>query len=121
MASRLTLVAVLVLWRTYGDCENYAVLNGHRGAVLDLNWSRDSRVVYTASADSLLASWDVEAVSRIRRYVGHEDIVNTMDITRRGPEMFVSGSDDGTIGVRMIGFEIGARVRLLTVNIDMGP
>lgn len=56
--------------------------------------------MYTASADSLLASWDVDSKTRIRRYVGHEDIVNTMDITRRGPEMLVSGSDDGTIGVR---------------------
>jgi len=88
-----------VLWRTYGECENYAVLSGHKGAILDLNWSRDSRTVFTSSADSLLASWDVDTKARIRRYVGHEDIVNAMDITRRGPEMIVSGSDDGTIGV----------------------
>ena len=88
-----------VLWRTYGDCTNYAVLNGHKNAVLDLNWSRDSRAIFTASADTLLAGWDVESTTRIRRYVGHEDIVNTMDITRRGQEMLVSGSDDGSIGV----------------------
>lgn len=89
----------VLLWRTYGDCENYASLSGHKGAILDLNWSRDSRAVFTASADSLLASWDVETASRIRRYVGHEDIVNTMDITRRGPEMLASGSDDRSIGI----------------------
>lgn len=47
----------------------------------------------------MLASWDVEGGARIRRYVGHEDVVNAMDIARRGPEMIISGSDDGTIGV----------------------
>ncbi|RPB28649.1 U5 snRNP-specific protein-like factor [Terfezia boudieri ATCC MYA-4762] len=89
----------VMLWRTYGECENYVVLSGHKGAILDLNWSRDSLTIFTASADSLLASWDVDTKTRIRRYVGHEDIVNVMDITRRGPEMIVSGSDDGTIGI----------------------
>ncbi|KAI5811437.1 putative U5 snRNP complex subunit [Peziza echinospora] len=87
------------LWRTYGDCENYAVLNGHKGAILDLSWSRDNRAIFTASADALLASWDVESATRIRRYVGHEDIVNTMDVTKRGPEIILSGSDDGTVGI----------------------
>ena len=106
-----------MLWRTYGDCENYASLSGHKGAILDLNWSRDSRAIFTASADSLLASWDVETATRIRRYVGHEDIVNTMDITRRGPEMLVSGSDDGSIGVIALLFT--KRLKLM-VHLDLG-
>ncbi|KAL7266312.1 hypothetical protein RUND412_011148, partial [Rhizina undulata] len=89
----------ILLWKTYGDCPNYLALNGHKGAILDLQWSRDSRIIFSASADALLASWDVETGGRIRRYVGHEDIVNSMDITRRGPELIVSGGDDGTIGI----------------------
>lgn len=89
----------LVLWRTYGNCENYGLLTGHRGAVLDLQWSRDSSIVFSASADTHLASWDLESGTRIRRYIGHEDIINTMDISRRGEELLISGSDDGTIGI----------------------
>ncbi|KAF9882422.1 u5 snrnp complex [Colletotrichum karsti] len=89
----------ILLWRTYGDCENYGILNGHRGAILDLQWSRDSKIVYSASADTHLASWDLENGTRIRRYVGHEEIVNTVDISKRGEEMLVSGSDDGSIGL----------------------
>ncbi|KOS20011.1 Pre-mRNA-splicing factor cwf17 [Escovopsis weberi] len=89
----------IMLWRTYGDCENYGVLNGHKGAVLDLQWSRDSEIVYSASADTHLASWDLTTGTRIRRYVGHEEIVNAMDISRRGEELLVSGSDDSTIGI----------------------
>jgi len=89
----------ILLWNTYGNCANYLELNGHKGAILDLHWSRDSRIVFSASADSLLASWDAENGARIRRYVGHGDIINAFDVARRGPEVMVSGSDDGTIGI----------------------
>ncbi|KAM4065900.1 WD domain, G-beta repeat domain-containing protein [Hirsutella rhossiliensis] len=89
----------IMLWRTYGDCENYGLLNGHKGAILDLQWSRDSEILYTASADMHLASWDLTSGTRIRRYVGHEEVINTMDISRRGEELLVSGSDDSTIGI----------------------
>ncbi|KAM3443257.1 hypothetical protein MY4824_000560 [Beauveria thailandica] len=89
----------IMLWRTYGDCENYGVLNGHKSAVMDLQWSRDSEILYSASADMHLASWDLTSGTRIRRYIGHEEVVNSLDITRRGEEMLISGSDDGTIGI----------------------
>ncbi|KAF8540717.1 WD40-repeat-containing domain protein [Trichophaea hybrida] len=89
----------ILLWKTYGDCANYLELNGHKGAILDLHWSRDSRIIFSASADTMLASWDVEGGTRIRRYVGHEDVVNAMDISRRASELMISGSDDGTIGI----------------------
>jgi WD40 repeat protein len=88
-----------VLWRTYGQCENYGILSGHKGAVLDLHWSRDSRVIFSASADMMLASWDSETGTRIRRHTGHSEIINSMDVSKRGEEILVSGSDDGYIGV----------------------
>ncbi|KIN05726.1 hypothetical protein OIDMADRAFT_189220 [Oidiodendron maius Zn] len=89
----------IMLWRTYGACENYGTLSGHKGAVLDLRWSRDSRVLFSASADMHLASWDLETGNRIRRHVGHEEIINTMDTSKRGEELLISGSDDGYIGI----------------------
>lgn len=67
--------------------------------MLDLHWSRDSKVLFSASADMHLASWDVETGERIRRHPGHEEVVNCMDVSKRGEEMLVSGSDDGSIGV----------------------
>lgn len=88
-----------VLWRTHGQCENYGKLTGHKGAVLDLHWSRDSRVIYSASADVTVASWDTETGQRIRRHQGHEEIVNCIDVSARGQELLVSASDDGCIGV----------------------
>ncbi|KAG6000901.1 hypothetical protein E4U21_004888 [Claviceps maximensis] len=89
----------IMLWRTYGDCENYGLLNGHKGAILDLQWSRDSEILYTASADMHLASWDLTSGTRIRRYVGHEEVINSLDVTRRGEDVLISGSDDSTISI----------------------
>jgi len=88
-----------MLWRTYGNNENYGVLSGHKGAVLDLHWSRDSRVLFSASADMTLASWDLETGQRIRRHEGHEEIINCMEVSKRGEEVLISGSDDGHIGL----------------------
>ena len=87
-----------MLWRTYGQCENYGILTGHKGAVLDLQWSRDSRVIFSASADMTIASWDLESGLRLRKHVGHEEVINCVDASRRGSEMLLSGSDDGYIG-----------------------
>ncbi|PGH31231.1 Prp8 binding protein [[Emmonsia] crescens] len=89
----------IMLWRTYGQCENYGVITGHKGAILDLQWSRDSKIIFSASADMTLASWDVESGQRIRRHVGHEEIINCLDVSRRGQELLISGSDDGCVGI----------------------
>ena len=56
-------------------------------------------MVFSASADMTLASWDLESGLRIRRHEGHEEIVNCLAVSRRGEEVLVSGSDDGSIGI----------------------
>lgn len=95
----LTIILNLVLWNTYGQCDNYGQLTGHKAAVLDLQWARDSRAIFSASADMTLGSWDVETGQRVRRHIGHEEIINCLDISKRGQELLVSGSDDGCIGI----------------------
>ncbi|OJJ96131.1 hypothetical protein ASPACDRAFT_81368 [Aspergillus aculeatus ATCC 16872] len=89
----------ILLWNTYGECENYGALSGHRGAIRDLQWSRDSKTIFSASTDMTLASWDLETGQRIRRHVGHEDYINCLDISKRGQELLVSASNDGSIGI----------------------
>lgn len=74
-------------------------MKGHKAAVLDLHWSRDSRALYSASADMHLASWDLETGTRIRRHPGHEEVINCMAVSKRGGEILFSASDDGYIGV----------------------
>lgn len=87
------------LWNVYENNENYGVLRGHKGAVLDIRWSRDSRQLFSASSDLMVSTWDVESGARTRKHEGHEDIVNSVDVVRRGTELLVSGSDDGTVGI----------------------
>lgn len=109
----------ILLWRTYGNNENYGLLTGHKGAILDLHWSRDSRVLYSASADMMLASWDMETGTRIRRHTGHEGVINAMDVSKRGEELLVSGSDDGYIGVSFIVFGMSMCAKLIR-TVDLG-
>jgi len=87
----------IILWQASGSYESFGPMSGHRGAILDLQWSRDSKTLYSASADMHLASWNLDAGTTIRRYVGHEEIVNVVDIGKRGDEILLSGSNDCTI------------------------
>jgi Prp8 binding protein len=89
----------ILLWNTSGECANYRLLTGHKSAVLDLQWSRDSQVLYSASADAHVSSWNVETGERIRRHVGHEEVINCLDVSRRGEEFLASGGDDGSISL----------------------
>ena len=56
-------------------------------------------MIFSASADMTIASWDLETGLRIRRHIGHEEVINCLDVSRRGEEVLVSGSDDGYIGI----------------------
>ncbi|KAG8533771.1 uncharacterized protein KY384_001512 [Bacidia gigantensis] len=89
----------ILIWRTYGSCENFGQLTGHKSAVLSLHWSRDSSCIFSASADMTLASWDLESGQRIRKHEGHTEIVNDITASPRGEEILLSASDDGCIGV----------------------
>ncbi|KAL9116039.1 MAG: hypothetical protein Q9227_000407 [Pyrenula ochraceoflavens] len=89
----------VLIWNVYGQCDNYGVLTGHKGAILDLQWSRDAKNIFSASADMTVASWDLETGLRLRRHTGHEEVINCLDIARRGQELLISGSDDGSIGI----------------------
>ena len=89
----------ILLWHTTGACQNHGILTGHKGAILDLSYSRSSTTLFSASADTTLASWDLTTGARIRRHIGHEEIVNCLAVVPRGEEMLVSGSDDGCVGI----------------------
>ena len=84
----------LFLWNTFGECENYAILSGHKGSVLDLHFSVDGDYMYTASSDRTINYWDVETGARIKKMKGHSNIVNACGASRRGPNLMVSGGDD---------------------------
>ncbi|KAJ3027329.1 UNVERIFIED_CONTAM: hypothetical protein HDU68_004027 [Siphonaria sp. JEL0065] len=88
---------LIYLWDTYGECKNYNVLRGHKGAVLEVQWSADGKHVYSASSDKMVAAWDAETGERIKKCKGHSNFVNTVAVSRNGPELAVSGGDDNSI------------------------
>lgn len=90
----------IYLWNTFGDCENYMAMIGHAGAILDVRWSSDGEKIFTASSDKTCAVWDATTGERIRRLRGHASIVNCCCPARKSP-LLASGSDDGTIKVRV--------------------
>ncbi|KAL1447977.1 hypothetical protein MTO96_006549 [Rhipicephalus appendiculatus] len=48
----------IFFWNTLGECENFGVLSGHTGAVLDMHFSTDGSLLFTASTDKTLGVWD---------------------------------------------------------------
>ena len=35
------MLTYVVLWKVYGECDNFAAIPAHNGAILDLAWSAD--------------------------------------------------------------------------------
>lgn len=59
-----------VLWNVYGECENFAVLSGHTGAIMDMQLSTDGDTIYTASTDKTICLWDMKSGNRIKKLKG---------------------------------------------------
>eukprot|EP00271_Cylindrocystis_brebissonii_P017109 TRINITY_DN430_c1_g1_i1.p1 TRINITY_DN430_c1_g1~~TRINITY_DN430_c1_g1_i1.p1 ORF type:complete len:364 (-),score=43.11 TRINITY_DN430_c1_g1_i1:384-1475(-) len=86
----------IFLWRTEGECENSRVMKGHRNAVLDLHWTTDGSQIVTASPDQTVRAWDAETGKQTKRMAEHSSFVNSCALSRRGPTLIASASDDGT-------------------------
>ena len=71
-----------LLWKASGNCENIAILVGHKNAILDVTFTTDSDKIITASADYNLGVYDSYTGERIKRFMGHKGIVNAVDVCR---------------------------------------
>eukprot|EP01118_Nematostelium_gracile_P012494 TRINITY_DN4566_c0_g1_i2.p1 TRINITY_DN4566_c0_g1~~TRINITY_DN4566_c0_g1_i2.p1 ORF type:complete len:359 (-),score=65.28 TRINITY_DN4566_c0_g1_i2:17-1093(-) len=114
---------MIYLWKVYDECENYMVLKGHSSAVLEVKWSTSEEMVFSASADKTLGIFDATTAQRIKKCRGHSLYVNSIAPARRGPQLIVSGSDDGTVklwDVRVKGcvesFQSGAPVTSVEIS-----
>lgn len=85
-----------LLWNASGQCENYNVLHGHKNAILDIQWSADGEHVVTASADKFLGWFHANTGTRIKRFQGHNGIVNAVDTAKQQASLLASASDDCT-------------------------
>ncbi|CAM9979064.1 unnamed protein product, partial [Sphacelaria rigidula] len=77
-----------------------ATLNGHVGAVYQVAWSADSRLLVSASKDSTVKLWEMVALKRCvsSTLPGHADEVYALDWSPDGSAV-ASGSKDRTIKI----------------------
>jgi len=92
---------LIYLWNVYGDCENFAVMKGHSSAIMEIHYSTDGSMLFSASTDKTGAVWDCEVGERVKKLKGHTSFVNTCCPSRRGVQHLATGSDDGTIKVEL--------------------
>ncbi|KAK1266743.1 Protein SPA1-RELATED 3 [Acorus gramineus] len=86
----------IFLWNVHGDCKNFMVLKGHKNAILDVQWTTDGCQIISASPDTTLRAWDAETGKQVKKMAEHHMVVNSCSVSRRGPPLVASGSDDGT-------------------------
>ena len=105
---------LILIWDVFEPkVRNLGYCKGHKSAILDMTWdhgveqgSSDPPRLHSCGADKQIISWDMADFSRIRSYRGHEDVVNSVDVsyldqsqnmTSLQYDMLVSGSNDCTL------------------------
>lgn len=77
-----------MIWEVFEEkCRNLTSLSGHNNAILGTCWSQDDSKIYSCSADKTVCIWDIYEAKRIKKLKGHEGIINSIDSSRRGPEL----------------------------------
>ncbi|KAJ3319920.1 hypothetical protein HDV06_005819 [Boothiomyces sp. JEL0866] len=89
----------ILLWNNTDNVENYGILKGHQGAVLQVQWARDSTLLYSCSTDTTVGVFDLESGEMIKKCKGHKAIINSISVSKRGPELISSVGDDGAMKV----------------------
>lgn len=111
------------MWNVYGECENYAVVTGHRGSILDLHFSNDGKNMFTASTDKTLIMWDTETGAIVKKMKGHNNIVNSCHSSVRGSPLLCSGGDDSCLKiwdlrVKKIAYSFKDQYQILAVTFN---
>ena len=108
------------LWRTYPPTTNYGHFTTlHKAAILDLQWSLFSQVLYTVSADHTLSLTDLITGQRTRKIRAHRGVINSIDRTiagGAGVELVATGADDGMVHV-WEGGEEGGKQSIATFEV----
>jgi Prp8 binding protein len=101
----------VLLWRPRGEHEeeddgsqapgewtSYALMRGHRNAVLEVAWFSDGERLASAGADGSVRLWDAPSGSQVRRLArGVRGAVNCC--APHGAQLLAAGGDDGLVRV----------------------
>lgn len=75
--------------------ERKIIIKGHMGAVTDMCFINDDKILLTASMDATLAKWAVESGKKLETFIGHNRPIMCMIVTPQG--LVISASEDKTI------------------------
>ena len=89
----------ILLWDVYNNCSNIGVNDEAKNAVLQATFSGDCEKIFAASADDCLHAIDIGCMVRFKRFKGHSDIVTSVDASRTGLDMVLTGSNDASVRV----------------------
>ena len=88
----------IILWTIDRDITSVGALRPHKLAITSLDFSCDSTLLATASADKTVAVIDTETGRIVRKFRDHKEIVNTVAFLRPpNRDLVVSGDDNGAL------------------------
>merc|ERR1712059_107536 len=90
---------LVYLWQVYGECDNVSIMSGHTGAIVQLLFNKEGDTIFTASTDKTVGVFDTMTGQRVKRMKGHTSFVNSVDCSRSGKPLVVSGGDDCQVKV----------------------
>ena len=94
--SRLAPRVAGVLQQAIGSIREKNVLKGHRGRILQIQSSRDGKMIASASEDDTIKLWDAATGKELRTLTGHTEAVRSISLSPDG-KTISSGSLDKTI------------------------
>ncbi|PKU63154.1 denticleless protein homolog B [Dendrobium catenatum] len=71
----------------------------HENAIFDICWIKDDSQLLTASGDQTIKLWNAEKRKCIGLLTGHTGSVKSVSSHSSNPELFVSGSRDGSFAI----------------------
>jgi eukaryotic-like serine/threonine-protein kinase len=78
------------------DGKELVTLRGHEGAIRNVSFSPDGRLVLTTSLDRTARAWNAETGGQVALWRGHASQVNTATLSPDGRRVITAG-DDGTV------------------------